>query len=563
MNIKNKTGILLALCIVLSLLLSIFYMTQKQGYHEDELLTYNLSNTSKQIISDGSIYTANDFNDFLTVDKNERFDFLRAYENQVNDSAHPPLYYILINFICSFFPAVFSKWFAFSLNAVFMSFAIFLLYKIAKRITNNQTYALIATFAYSMSIACITTTIYLRMYAMLTFFVLAFLYQNLKLYDNKAPKILNYIIFSATIFIGTITHYYFILFELLTIIIFIVLKIKEKHYIELKKYIVSIAVGCLVALCVYPYIITNILIGDRSLSSYDLSVNLMTIITYGIYKLCTYAEIVAKEIFIGQIWLFAVITLAIIVTLLYRRFFLKKKLSHKLTLIIFPTLAFFIGIALLSPFNSDRYIMASLPIIVMLYVFALINALKRFKNKESIIASASVILIALLGLGMVTPNYVYGKTNLYNPVTDNCIFVGTPVLEWNKCIDKLMQYKNVQIVQTNNFSPTLLNEIEDLAEKRGIYTGGKIGALVDDFISDCRESDSSETLSQIEDNNLNEVTVYISRLADKDMVIKYITENTKFKNYELIQSDYSFDDFYNWYDYFISTESYCNVYRFY
>ena len=63
--------------------------------------------------------------------------------------------------------------------------------------------------------------------------------------------------------------------------------------------------------------------------------------------------------------------------------------------------------------------------------------------------------------------------------------------------------------------------------------------------------------------NENEITVYISRLADKDKVIKYITENTKFKNYDLISEDYSFDEFYNWYDYFVETESYCNVYKFY
>ena len=62
--------------------------------------------------------------------------------------------------------------------------------------------------------------------------------------------------------------------------------------------------------------------------------------------------------------------------------------------------------------------------------------------------------------------------------------------------------------------------------------------------------------------SLDEVTVYISRLADGEDVIKYISENTKFKNYELIQADYSFDDFYNWYDYFVETESYCNVYKF-
>ncbi len=61
----------------------------------------------------------------------------------------------------------------------------------------------------------------------------------------------------------------------------------------------------------------------------------------------------------------------------------------------------------------------------------------------------------------------------------------------------------------------------------------------------------------------SEVTVYISRLADKDTVINGITSNTDYKHYDLIQEDYSFDEFYNWYDYFVETESYCNVYRFY
>ena len=63
--------------------------------------------------------------------------------------------------------------------------------------------------------------------------------------------------------------------------------------------------------------------------------------------------------------------------------------------------------------------------------------------------------------------------------------------------------------------------------------------------------------------SLDEVTVYISRLTDEEGTINYILENTGFENYELIQADYSFDDFYNWYDYFVETESYCNVYRFY
>ena len=82
--------------------------------------------------------------------------------------------------------------------------------------------------------------------------------------------------------------------------------------------------------------------------------------------------------------------------------------------------------------------------------------------------------------------------------------------------------------------------------------------------SEKKKTDSMQAIkTDLKLANENEITVYISRLADKDKVIKYITENTKFKNYDLISKDYSFDEFYNWYDYFVETESYCNVYKFY
>ena len=46
MNISDKKSrIFLAVVIVLSLALSTVFMMNKQGYHEDELLTYNLANS--------------------------------------------------------------------------------------------------------------------------------------------------------------------------------------------------------------------------------------------------------------------------------------------------------------------------------------------------------------------------------------------------------------------------------------------------------------------------------------------------------------------------------------
>ena len=103
---------------------------------------------------------------------------------------------------------------------------------------------------------------------------------------------------------------------------------------------------------------------------------------------------------------------------------------------------------------------------------------------------------------------------------------------------------------------------------RGVVTNGKITAFADAYMNngdvDRTGGDSLKNLGS--DPRIaaeDEITVYISRLADSDTVIDSITQNTQLKNYELIQADYSFDEFYNWYDYFVETESYCNVYRFY
>jgi hypothetical protein len=142
------------------------------------------------------------------------------------------------------------------------------------------------------------------------------------------------------------------------------------------------------------------------------------------------------------------------------------------------------------------------------------------------------------------------------------------MLEWNKCVDKLMQYDEVLMVQTPEMSKTLGAELDEFATKRGVVTNGKISAMMDSYLNTGRNKDLDvSTLEKLSTDKklaqLDEVTVYISRLADKESVIDYITHNTKFKSYELIQADKDFDEFFNWYDYFVETESYCNVYKFY
>lgn len=587
MKISNKAAsVVLAALIVVSLAVSCFFMNTKQGYHEDELLNYNLANSPellledsvKATLSDGTAKTPDDFNSYLAVSDNHRFDYGMVYHNQIVDGVHPPFYYSLVNTVCSLFPNAFNKWIGFIVNLVMMAAALTLLFRVGKRVTDNNLYALIAVGGYALSIACITTTIYLRMYATLTFFVLAFLSVTLRIYDRKNEvKITDLLLMLVTVTLGVLTQYYFVVFAGLIGFVFLIFSIKDKNIKTLVKYIITGLLGAGIALAIYPNMLMQVLGSDRGVGSTgSLSIDFITILTYVGYKLLTYAEVLSKDMFLGQTWLFALCAVCMIAAFVYFRFIKKQKTPRKAWFLIVPGVFYFIGIALISPFNSDRYVMASLPMLSMIFVFGFIKIFNLLKNnKLQLVLPVSIILASALGFVIVKPYYTYGKSSLYNAKTKDCLFVGTAMQEWNKNLDKFMLYDTTTIVQTSMNIDGLVDEIEDFASKRGVVTNGKIGGMVHSFI----DSGSGKGDEKSKQNNLNastletlknnkelvskdKLTVYISRLADNDAVIDYVTKNLGFKNHTLIEADKSFEDYFNWYDYFVETESYSNVYEF-
>ena len=567
---KTTTRMILAVIILLSLGVSTLFLFTKQGYHEDELLTYNLANSSKQL-NIGGWNTPEDMNEYLAVYPEHRFDYAQVVQNQIIDASHPPFYYALVHTVCSFFPEVFSKWLAFAINLAMMTGALLMLFQIGKRVTNSNLYALLAVGGYALSVACITTTVYLRMYASLTFFVLAFISLTLRFYEKKNRVLVtDCFLLLPVVVLGILTQYYFILCAGLTGLVYLVFSIKEKNIKSLMLYIATALVGAGLALAIYPHIIQNVLGGNRGFGSLNFSVDAITIVTYVFYKLGTYVQILTKDLFLNLLPLFIGSTVLVIAAGIFFRAAMRRKLSRKAWFVIIPAVVYFLGIALVSPFNSDRYVMASLPLIAMLYTFAFIRSFRFLFRSEKLQWIQPLVMAAALVIGLLTvqPYYLYGKTNLYDVKTKDVVFVGTAMLEWNKCIDKFMNYDNIMILQTSEMSHTLAQELETFANDRGVITNGKITAFADAYMNTGNfDGAEGNSLSQIgSDERLkseDEVTVYISRLADADTVINAINQNTPLDSYELIQADYSFDDFYNWYDYFVNTESYCNVYRFY
>lgn len=59
------------------------------------------------------------WNSALTVQQEYAFNYKSVFYNQAQD-VHPPLYYVIIHTISSFFPGTYSKWFAIIPNMMFL-----------------------------------------------------------------------------------------------------------------------------------------------------------------------------------------------------------------------------------------------------------------------------------------------------------------------------------------------------------------------------------------------------------------------------------------------------------
>ena len=113
-NTKTKRMLAVAALLAVGLALMLYYAAHKQGYHVDELYTYELANYPGGFYAledgymdswhDGSFYSA-------ALTPGRLFDYTIPWNNQKID-VHPPLYYCLIYTAESLFPQLGLPWWA-------------------------------------------------------------------------------------------------------------------------------------------------------------------------------------------------------------------------------------------------------------------------------------------------------------------------------------------------------------------------------------------------------------------------------------------------------------------
>ena len=135
-NTKTKRMLAVAALLAVGLALMLYYAAHKQGYHVDELYTYELANYPGGFYAledgymdrwhDGSFYSA-------ALTPGRLFDYTIPWNNQKID-VHPPLYYCLIYTAESLFPQLGLPWVGLLPNFVCILAGAAVLYCTAKRL---------------------------------------------------------------------------------------------------------------------------------------------------------------------------------------------------------------------------------------------------------------------------------------------------------------------------------------------------------------------------------------------------------------------------------------------
>ena len=321
--IKN---IILCAIFVLSMLGVLYYANKKEGYHVDELYSYGLANSEylpfmhfgeieygvkdwmlqygagenladlgRNLINDFKIIKAanwhwrdtalyhdylraqansadtmtttwvsgQEYRDYLTATENSRFNYASVYYNQRGD-VHPPLFYLILHTLCSFFPGVYSKWFGLVMNAFLMLMALITLWRLTKKYLGGDEAALLCVAVYGLSVGFVSTAVFIRMYALLTWMILLCLEAHLDLLQSDfvmTGKRARHLI--LVILLGYLTHYYFVLYVLVLAAVSVVCMAVRRKWKCVLQYAITTGLTGLIGIVIWPFSIKHVLWGYR------------------------------------------------------------------------------------------------------------------------------------------------------------------------------------------------------------------------------------------------------------------------------------------------------------
>ena len=303
------------ICLVLLLLLTtanvLYWDSRKEGYYLDELFSYTqvcntayLRMTTDQKDSKylNIWHDVSWFEDFFTINDDEAFDLVGAWNTAKDNDAHPPLYFVILElFISLFFRNHFTKWSGLAANLPFFIFTLILLYCLSKKLFCNDGIPALATVLfYGISVGAVSMAVFIRMYMVLSFFAMLLLYLHCLLYENvfikgkttgQSTGVIIGIFFS--ILLGTLTQYYYYLFAFFVCAVFFICLYIRKKWASLRVYTATAISAVSVSIILCPNFMKDIFRGHRGVGTIGEALSLKGWVYNGI----EYLQLTVRSLF--------------------------------------------------------------------------------------------------------------------------------------------------------------------------------------------------------------------------------------------------------------------------
>lgn len=541
--LKNKNILIertiFIVSIILIILVMLFFIGKKEGFHCDEIFSYGSANSTysntfysywktdpekkffDEYVKNDNIFktiknvkkyyvdntdekdrivkekedeqtekwrTREEAIDYMQITGNgDEFNFSSVFWNQISD-VHPPLFYVLVNVVSSIFQNNSSKYIIFGINVVFFVLTAYFMRKILIEIKKKELAAL-TVLLYGLSIAGISTVIFLRMYMMLAFFTVLFLYLNIRIVNNdyhidkrKAVELI------LTTIGGFLTQYFFCIYALIVVIIMSIIFLMKKKYKELLKYVLIFVVSAILGILIFPMSLYHMFFGERGIN-YFANENYLD-------RFRIFAELILNSFGANNIIGIALLILSIVVVVIIKR----KESLPIFCLISIPVACYIMIIAQIAPYTELRYIMNVLPI-ASIFVVMMVGSM--FDNKSYEVLLVAVMVVGLSGYGFITQKPI-------------CLYEG-----YNKYVELAKENKDLDIVYVGysffnhiQFMPEFMQYNKSLITSQGdLY-----------WLEDNEElKDKDEFILSIEVTSANE-----------QEVLNTVLKNTGFERYEVL-----------------------------
>lgn len=346
--------------------------------------------------------TSGQFRDYVTVDGSDAFDYLSVYFN-VKDDNHPPVHFMLLHTMSSLFPGTLSPWLGCTINLICMGITLWLLLRLGRQLSEilgmeeqGRLLGILAVLLYGLSTGALASVLLIRMYCLLSCLCVALLSMHVEKWKEHGFDRSNKGLIAITV-LGFLTQYFFLFYCILLAAVTAAGLLCSKRMRELWIYIRSMVVAAVIGLVLFPFAIADVFSSGRGVEALD---NLTSgFAGYGA-RLLAFARILADRT-VGDLLLGAGCATAVVlaVVLWYRRhrgqeLSMSREVRGILCMLIIPVVGYYLLASRMSPYLVDRYVMPMFPMIALLFALLLCCLGKR-------LAKASGWKERLVGIGLM------------------------------------------------------------------------------------------------------------------------------------------------------------------